>query len=492
LAVTKKQLENIVGKGNVLDDEPSLKQYAVDQSFVASHRPDLVAFVTTGKQVQKIVRLANETDTPLIPFSSGKNLHGATIPDHGGVIVNMSRMKKIIKIDEENWFAIVEPGVTYQELQDTLMKKGFHVMVPYGVPPDRSVLTSYLERDPVMAAPSFEYGNALIMDTEVVLPSGEIFLTGNWSSGGEPGAPYGPIRSIIYRLWTGAQGTLGILTKMGVQINPIPKTSKIFFIPFDSLSQALEPLKRIQRREIGMECFLLNNFNMAAMFTDDWEIPQDFPTEPIATSEFEELRKELPPWILTLCIHGSARHPEDKIAYEEEALREICSGLNINVLETLPNIGGASHIMLAEILCPWRILKKFRYKGSVHDLTFKASMHKVAILEQTLQGLSDHHGYSASDIGIYLLPLERGRAMHCEFDLHCSPADKEEWDKVKELWVQASATLMNNSAYFDRPYGAWAEMVYSRSTNYTIKLKQIKKELDANNIMNPGKLCFSC
>jgi len=123
LAVTKKQLENIVGKGNVLDDEPSLKQYAVDQSFVASHRPDLVAFVATVKQVQKIVRLANKTDTPLIPFSSGKNLHGATIPDHGGVIVNMSRMKKIIEIDEENWFAIVEPGVTYQELQDILMKK---------------------------------------------------------------------------------------------------------------------------------------------------------------------------------------------------------------------------------------------------------------------------------------------------------------------------------------------------------------------------------
>ena len=186
-------------------------------------------------------------------------------------------MNKIIEIDEENLFAMIEPGVTYKQLQDELAPKGFKVMVPFGAPADRSVLTSYLERDPVMAAPCFEDGNFLIMDTEIVLPDGELFHTGNWASGGRPGSPAGPIRNNVFRLWTAAQGTFGIMTKMVVQISYIPAARKIFFIPFKALADAIEPMKLIQRREIGAESFIINSFNLAALLTDSWKIPVKIP-----------------------------------------------------------------------------------------------------------------------------------------------------------------------------------------------------------------------
>lgn len=491
MAAQKKDLEKIVGKGNVLDDEAALKKYSCDQSFVQARRPDFVVFVEKVEQIQDIVRLANKTLTPVVPYSSGLNLHGAAIADQGGIILNMSRMNNIIEIDEENMFAIVEPGVTFRQLQDVLTEKGFRVMVPLGIVPERSVLTSYLERDPVLAAPSFEDGNSLIMDTELVLPDGELFRTGNWTSGGRPGSPNGPIRNTVFRMWTAAQGTFGILTKMGVQISYIPKITKIFFIPFKSLADAVEPLRRIQRKEIGAECFLLNRFNLAAMMTESWPVPSSFPASPAASPEFAAVQQMLPPWTVCIAINALARRAEEKIAYEVEALREACDMLNVQLLESLPNIPGAESIIAAELLRPWKILKKFNYKGAVHDLTFKAPLNKIVRLEQVFEGLAREHDYPVTEAGMYLLPLERGRAMHVEIDLHCSAAAGSEQSRVKDLWLKASAALINEGAYFDRPYGPWAPLMYARASKYTHVLKQLKSEIDPNNILNPGKLCFA-
>jgi hypothetical protein len=146
---------------------------------------------------------------------------------------------------------------------------------------------------------------------------------------------------------------------------------------------------------------------------------------------------------------------------------------------------------LNEIIYPWGILKKFNYRGSVHDLSFKAPLSDITTMASVIKKVCEEGNYDDKAIGAYLLPLERGRAVHCEFDMHCDLQDADETRKVKELWLKASAALMDQGACFDRPYGAWAEMVYQRSGTYTAKLKQIKAEMDPQGIMNPGKLCFT-
>ncbi|MCX5895748.1 MAG: FAD-binding oxidoreductase, partial [Proteobacteria bacterium] len=453
-------------------------------------RPDFVVFAETAEEVQKLLRLANETVTPVIPYSSGLNFHGATIPDHGGVILNLSRMNSILSVDEQNWFAVIEPGVTYERLQDEALRRGFRIMIPLGAAPKRSVLSSYLERDPALSAASFEYGNFLIMDMEMVLPDGEIFRTGQWASGGEPGGPMGPVRNSLFRLWTGAQGTLGIITKMGVQITPFIKEREIYFIAFNELAEAIEPLQAIQKREIGLECFLLNRFNLAALLSEEWQIPETFPAQPTPSESFDSLRKTLPRWVMVICINGGLRQPQKKIAYEAEALREACCRCNVELMGSLPGGDGLSKVLLDEIIRPWGILKKFNYRGSVHALNFKSPVRQIARMEEVIKKVCAAVGYDAACIGGYVLPLERGRAMHCEFDLHCSLDDIRETMMVKDAWLRASERLMGAGAFFDRPYGAWADMLYKRCGMYTQKLREIKKELDPNNILNPGKLCF--
>jgi hypothetical protein len=470
MVTVRKKLTDIFGNERALDDKKILYEYARDQSFAPGRKPDFVVFPESVDEIQQTVRLANETSTPVIPYSSGLNLHGAALPDHGGIILNLSRMNNILEIDKNNWFVVVEPGVTYQQLQQVLMQNGFRLMIPFGVPPGRSALTSYLERDPVMAAPSFEYGNFL--------------------SGGRPGGTLGPIRNHIFRLWTGAQGTLGIMTKMVIAIYPYIRERKIFFFSFNDLTEAIEPIKRIQRKQIGTECFLLNRFNMAVLLSDEWQVPDVFPAGPRPSHAFENFQTILPPWILTLCLNGSPRYPEEKIAYEEKALREVCDELRLELKKDLPGAEHAGGFIMHEIFYPWSILKKFNYRGSVHDLSFKSPLKRIADLDRVIHKLCDAYGYDRSAIGAYLLPMERGRAVHCEFDLHCDPEDRNEVGMVKSLWLKASEALMNQGAFFDRPYGAWAEMVFRRSGNHTVKLKEIKREMDPRGILNPGKLCF--
>jgi hypothetical protein len=277
---------------------------------------------------------------------------------------------------------------------------------------------------------------------------------------------------------------------MGVQITPYIKERALYFICFNELADAIEPLQHIQRREIGMQCFLLNRFNLAALLSEEWQVPHYFPAQPLSSESFEHFKKILPPWIMIICLQGGPINPEKKIAYETDALRGICNQLNCTVLDSLPFGGGISQIILDEMLRPFRILKKFNYRGSVHDITFKSPIRQIANMESIIRKTCAAGGYDAASIGGYILPLERGRAIHCEFDLYADPADSRETQRVRQVWLQTSEALMRSGAFFDRPYGPWAEMVYQRTGIYTEKLKEIKKELDPNNILNPGKLCF--
>jgi FAD/FMN-containing dehydrogenase len=479
-------LSLILGSDAVFDDGDPLKSFSRDQSFEQPGRPDAVAFARTVEQVQEVVRFANKTKTPLVPYSSGLNLHGACIPKAGGIILNLSRMNRFIAIDENNWFAVVEPGVTCDQLQDGLAAKGLRAMPPFGVPPKRSALTSVLERDPALASASFEYGNDLLMDTEIVLPTGELFRTGLWSAGGRPGSHMGPVRSMIYRFWTAAQGTFGILTKACIKVERLPSQMELHAYSFNSFAEAVAPLRELQRREIGLECFVLNRFNLAALLCRDWSIPASFPAARQASSAFESLRQELPMWVLFIGLAGAGELPEEKIDYEREALGEVTAKHGLDVF----NIIEHRDTLTAEILRPWNVLKKFCYRGSVHDLSFKAPLARVPEFQRLIRQVAEAHDYPAEDLGGYILPLERARAVHCEFDFHCDQTEAVERERTRLVWHEASEKLIEAGAFFDRPYGPWAQMMYSRSGLYAQKLQDLKKELDPNNIMNPGKLCF--
>ena len=147
----KEELVAIVGDVNVSDTPEVLESYSRDESFVRQMKPQFVARPQNVDEVQEIVKWANRTGTPLIPVSSGQpHFRGDTIPTRGGVVVDLSRMKRIVRINRRNRVAMIEPGVTFAELQSELKKEGMRLPMSLCPRSSKSVIGSCLEREPTV------------------------------------------------------------------------------------------------------------------------------------------------------------------------------------------------------------------------------------------------------------------------------------------------------------------------------------------------------
>lgn len=483
----KEELIRIVGRGSVFDDAERLKQYSKDYSLSAPGTPSYVAQPTNAEEVQKIIKLANTSKVPVVPCSSGIHFDGNTIPVEGGIVLDLRRMNRILAIDERNRMARIEPGVTWEQLQPELEKYSLMALNPLLPHSQKSALTSHLEREPGLI-PKFEYTDNLLT-LEVVLPDGELFRTGSACVPGFPDTsisdgvnPSGPGNVTWSRLLQGAQGTMGVVTWGQIKIEHRPKVNKTFFIPFSSTNDAIEFIYKVQRREIGEECVLLNNLNMATILAKEW--PEDF----------NALRETLAPWILILVLGGGKRFPEEKIEYEEETLRETATELSIPDLPTsVAGVAGVGRKMPDMLRSSWpkaRTYWKFAYKGSCQDLFFHTVLSKVPMFSQVVGEVAVKYDYPLHDIGFYVQPMVYGGACHFECNFYYNPNNAEETNRIKALFSEAVEVVLDRSGFFTRPYGLIADMVYSRTTDYTLTLKKLKKLLDPNNVMSPGRLCF--
>ncbi len=475
---TKEALEGIVGAQYVVDDPETLKKYSEDFSFVQPRMPRYVVYPGSTEEVQGVVRYANECLIPVTPRSSGISFYGAGIPSQGGIILDLSRMNRILEIDVRNRKVKVEPGVTWAQVQQELEKHGLMVCNPLLPHPAKWVLTSAMEREPILIAKS-EYSETLLT-AELVLASGDLFWTGTAIAKGMKGQAFPDALIPGTRLFLGSQGTLAIMVWANIKAELLPTMDKLFFVPFERIEDVAEPIYRIQRRMLGNECFVLNSFNLAAILAEKWP------------EEFDSLRETLPPWTLVLCLSGLRRLPAGRIKYEEEALMKLASELHFEPRRTVGGIPALDRTVLKMLRKPWSGdgYWKFRYKGSCHDIFFHTTLDRVPEFIAVVNGVAARYGYPTKDIGVYLQPIERGRICFCQYGFHCDPDDAKDVGRVRKIYLEASELAMNMGGLFTTPYGPWADMVYSRAATYTATLKVVKNALDPNNILNPGKLCF--
>jgi len=224
------QLKSIVGEGNVLTDEIDLLLYSYDSSFPES-KPDVVVFPRSTEEVSRIMALASAERIPVIPRGAGTGLSGGAIALKGGIVLCLTKMNRILKIDTENLVVEVEPGLVNAHLQAAL--------APYGLffPPDPASMKVCTLGGNIAANAGgprcLKYGvtKDYVLGLEVVLPDGDVIHTGGQVIKNTSGYD-------LTRLFVGSEGTLGIVTKATLRVLPLPEAKKTMLAIFDSLEAA--------------------------------------------------------------------------------------------------------------------------------------------------------------------------------------------------------------------------------------------------------------
>ncbi len=225
-------LTRVVGAENLIHHRDELLVYECDGYVIEKSVPDVVVFPTCTEHVVEVVKLCRQYDVPFVPRGAGTSLAGGTLAVGGGVMICLTRMKRILEINTRDRYAVVEPGVVNVWLTRALADQGFHYA------PDPSSQTACTIGGNVATNSggphTLKYGVTVnhVLGVELVLPDGTVVQTGGVTED-NPGYD-------LTGLIVGHEGTFGIVTKVTVSLTRNPEAGRTFLGVFDTVDAATE------------------------------------------------------------------------------------------------------------------------------------------------------------------------------------------------------------------------------------------------------------
>ncbi|WP_251860010.1 FAD-binding oxidoreductase [Clostridium sp. Marseille-Q2269] len=230
-------LKSVVDEDRVYTDEDINEDYSHDELGGISRMPDVMVEVLSTEEVSQIMAYAYENNIPVVARGSGTGLVGAGVPIHGGIMINMTKMNRILEIDEENLTLTVEPGVLLMEIGKFVEEHDLFY------PPDPGEKSATIGGNIStnaggMRAVKYGVTRDYIRGLEVVLPNGKVLEVGGKVVKNSSGYS-------IKDLVCGAEGTLAIVTKAILKLLPLPKKAVSLLIPFPNLEMAINTVPKI-------------------------------------------------------------------------------------------------------------------------------------------------------------------------------------------------------------------------------------------------------
>ena len=218
--------------GDRLSTGASVRElHARDEAYSAPALPDAVAFPDNAEEVADIARICAGTGCPIVPYGIGTSLEGHVVPLQGGVSVDFSRMNRILEIDERNLLATVEPGVTRTQLNEALRATG----LMFTVDPGADATIGGMTATRASGTNAVRYGTMRenVMALEVVLPDGQVIRTGTKARKSSAGYD-------LTHLFVGSEGTLGLITRITVRLFGQPEAIMAATCAFESVDGAVD------------------------------------------------------------------------------------------------------------------------------------------------------------------------------------------------------------------------------------------------------------
>ena len=235
---TLERLQSIVGRKNVLVAKEDLIPYSFDGTAALRQMPGCVVLARSADDVSAILRLANETKTPVVTRGSGTGLSGGSLPSPDCIVLCLVQMDKILEIDRANLTMLVEAGATTLQIADAAAGVGLFYPPDPGSMKISTIGGNVAENSGGLRGLKYGVTRNYVMGMQVVLPSGELMWLGNKCVKDVAGYS-------LKDVFIGSEGTLGVITQVLLRLIPTPQAKKTMVATFAQMDQAAESVSAI-------------------------------------------------------------------------------------------------------------------------------------------------------------------------------------------------------------------------------------------------------
>jgi glycolate oxidase len=240
---TIEKLRNVGGAENVLTSKEDLIPYAFDGTAAIKEMPGCVVFAVSTDEVSAVLKLANDSGTPVVTRGSGTGLSGGSVPSGDCIVLCTVKMEKILEVDSANLTMTAEPGVTTIQIAEAAEKAGLFYPPDPGSMKISTIGGNVAENSGGLRGLKYGVTRNYVMGMEVVLPDGEVMWLGNKCVKDVAGFS-------LKDVMIGSEGTLGVITKVLLRLIPKPAAKKTMVATFDAMDAAAQTVSDIIATQI--------------------------------------------------------------------------------------------------------------------------------------------------------------------------------------------------------------------------------------------------
>jgi D-lactate dehydrogenase (cytochrome) len=454
--VTKKELDlirSIVGSERLSTGESILDLHSQDESFHPKRKPEVVVWPLSAQEISQILKLADEKRIPVTPWGAGTSLEGNPIPVEGGIVLDLQQMNHVLELKTEDLQVRVEAGVIYKELNKYLSRFGLFF------PPDpgASATIGGMVANNASGIRTIKYGATkdFVLNMVVVLPSGEIIRVGTNAIKSSSGYD-------LCRLFVGSEGTLGVVTEVTLRLTGLPVDFMAAVAQFITIRDATDTVFQIMRSGLSPA---------ALEFLDA-------PTVQVV-NRYKKLSMEERPTLFIEFQGISAAGLKEEL----EIVKEIC-GENRS-LRFDAGIGREERNRL------WEARYEVHESIKVNHPGLSPLVIDTAVPISKYSDMVDWGQRIVEERGLKGYAFGHAGSGNLHLEVLGVPEEKARWQKVQEAGeeIVRFAIECGGTATGEHGIGIGKRKFMKKEHGESLLLmKQIKKLLDPNGIMNPGKI----